>query len=73
MEQPALPYITSFIIRFVVSSAPMEADQSRQINTYYGAIRHIQSDEELNFSNWEEAVQFIARFVALENHSKLVD
>ncbi len=34
--------------------------------TYRGSIRHIQSAEELNFSTWREAVEFIRRFVPLE-------
>lgn len=32
---------------------------------YHGAIRHIQSTEELNFHQWHEAVAFMRRFVPL--------
>jgi hypothetical protein len=34
---------------------------------YHGAIRHIQSAEELNFTEWREAVEFMRRFVPIEN------
>ena len=62
MDSHLSPNISSFVIRFVIDSAAGE--QSRP--PYRGAIRHIQTDEELNFSNWEEAVTFIRRFVPLE-------
>ena len=56
------PNISSFVIRFVVDGAAGEQKPA----SYRGAIRHIQTEEELNFSNWEEAVTFIRRFVPLE-------
>jgi hypothetical protein len=65
MDSHLSPNISSFVIRFVIDSAIGE--QSHQ--PYRGAIRHIQSDEELNFSNWEEAVTFIRRFVPLETEN----
>jgi hypothetical protein len=65
MGSPLSPNISSFVIRFVVDSAAGEQSHL----PYRGAIRHIQSDEELNFSNWEEAVSFIRRFVPLETEN----
>jgi len=62
MDSHLPPNISSFVIRFVVDKAADE--QNHQ--PYRGAIRHIQTDEELHFSNWEEAVTFIRRFVPLE-------
>jgi hypothetical protein len=62
VESPLPPNISSFVIRFVVDSASGEQDHP----PYRGAIRHIQTEEELHFSNWEEAVRFIRRFVPLE-------
>jgi hypothetical protein len=62
MDSHFFPNISSFVIRFVVDSTTGE--QSRP--PYRGAIRHIQTDEEINFANWEEAVSFIRRFVPLE-------
>lgn len=64
MDSHLPPNISSFVIRFVVHS-PAAGEQSQQ--TYRGAIRHIQTEEEMNFSNWEEAVSFIRRFVPLES------
>ena len=57
------PYISSFVIRFVVNDMSGTASERP---VYHGAIRHIQSDEELNFSSWNEAEAFIRRFVPLE-------
>jgi hypothetical protein len=65
MDSHLPPNITSFVIRFVIDSAAGE--QNHQ--SYRGAIRHIQTDEEMNFSSWGEAVNFIRRFVPLEDES----
>ena len=59
------PNISSFVIRFVVDKVANE----QNLQPYRGAIRHIQTDEELHFSNWEEAVTFIRRFVPLESQN----
>ena len=57
------PTISSFVIRFVVNE-PAAVD--RELSTYHGSIRHVQSDEMLNFSVWQDAVEFIQRYVLLE-------
>ncbi|HBG74402.1 MAG: hypothetical protein A2X25_13875 [Chloroflexi bacterium GWB2_49_20] len=62
MDPRIPPFISSFVIRFVVDSSSNGDVQS----TYHGAIRHIQSDEELSFNSWEDAVDFIRRYVPLE-------
>lgn len=62
MDSPLSPNISSFVIRFVVDGNAGEQSHP----PYRGAIRHIQTEEELNFSKWEEAVSFIQRFVPLE-------
>lgn len=62
MKPDAPPTIHSFIIRFVVEETPM-AEETEPV--YHGAIRHIQSTEELNFHQWHEAVAFMRRFVPL--------
>lgn len=64
MDSHVPPNISSFVIRFVVDSA---AAGEQNHSPYRGAIRHIQSDEEINFSSWGEAVSFIRRFVPLES------
>jgi hypothetical protein len=63
MESRHSPNISSFVIRFVIESAAT-SEQSHQ--TYRGSIRHIQSDEELHFNTWEDAVEFIKCYVPLE-------
>ena len=56
------PTITSFVIRFIVE----EAEEALAASPYRGSIRHVQSDQTLNFSAWQDAVEFIRRFVPLE-------
>lgn len=63
MESSAFPSITSFVIRFVVDE-PSSAEETH--SSYRGTIRHIQTNEELTFSTWENAVEFIQRYVPLE-------
>ena len=66
MKPELAPTIYSFIIRFVVEDpSPAEGSQP----AYHGAIRHIQSAEEMNFSEWQEAVEFMRRFVPIETTS----
>jgi hypothetical protein len=60
------PIISSFVIRFVVDDA---SDKDVTSLSYRGSIRHIQSEEELNFSLWQDAVEFIRRFVPLETEN----
>lgn len=63
METKSAPSIESFVIRFVLDEAA--PDNIKQPG-YRGAIRHIQSDEEMQFNTWEDAVKFIQRYVTLE-------
>ena len=62
MKPDTTPTIYSFIIRFVVEDTPGE-EANR--TAYHGAIRHIQSAEEMNFNEWNEAVEFMRRFVPI--------
>jgi hypothetical protein len=64
MNSDATPTIYSFIIRFVVDDATIVGGTQP---AYHGAIRHIQSAEELSFNDWTEAVAFMRRFVPIEN------
>lgn len=59
------PTITSFVIRFVLTSEG-ELLEGSPLPAYRGTIRHIQTEQELNFSSWQEAVAFIQRFVPLD-------
>lgn len=63
MKPDITPTIHSFIIRFVVDDA---AGQEGTQPAYRGAIRHIQNAEELNFNEWDEAMEFMRRFVPIE-------
>jgi hypothetical protein len=66
MESNPSPSITSFVIRFVLDETSPEKEAQ---SGYRGAIRHIQSDEEMSFHSWEDAVEFIQRYVPLESQS----
>jgi len=61
MEPRPPACISSFVIRFVVEQPDPGPDAA-----YRGTIRHVQSDEQLSFRSWDEAVVFIQRFVPLE-------
>ena len=63
MESSASPSITSFVIRFVLDETTPAGETHPN---YRGTIRHIQTNEELTFSTWENAVEFIQRYVPLE-------
>lgn len=64
MKSDIAPTIYSFIIRFVVEE-PVSEEQTPP--AYHGEIRHIQGAEEMKFNNWGEAVEFIRRFVPVED------
>ena len=59
------PDITSFVIRFIHSPAS-EAPTRLE---YRGSIRHVQTNREINFTRWAEAVDFIQNFVSLDDFS----
>ena len=59
------PLISSFVIRFVMNKASEDLEVAGQ-PSYRGSIRHIQSEEELHFHAWEDAVEFIRRYVPLQ-------
>lgn len=63
MKPDTAPVIYSFIIRFVVEVVPQAEEEQP---AYHGAIRHIQSAEEINFNEWGEVVEFMQRFVPIE-------
>lgn len=58
----SIPTIKSFVLRFIYDeSAPPGCVALR------GEIRCIQTDQEITFSRWEDAVAFINRFIPLES------
>ncbi len=64
MKPDVPPTISSFVIRFVVEDT---SDEDGTRSAYRGAIRHVQSAEVLNFNDWQEAQEFIRRFVPIED------
>jgi hypothetical protein len=75
MDAHPSPTISSFVIRFVVEAVDLQAarpEDPAENNpattaavSYRGSVRHIQSEEEINFNTWTDAVTFIRRFVPL--------
>ena len=61
MDEKTYPDVESFVIRFVLEES-QPADQAG----YRGVIRHVQTDEELGFTSWKEAVHFIKKFVPID-------
>jgi hypothetical protein len=58
--------ITSFVVRFVHSGPPENA-------SYRGSILNVQTNEEVSFLRWEEAVEFIRRFVRLSAEDEALE
>ena len=54
------PLISSFVIRIVEEPVPQYPGP-----IFRGMIRHIQSDQEISFTNWGDAETFITKFVPI--------
>ncbi len=62
-QEPALQ-ITSFVVRFVHQEPGEPADELAPApSRFRGSIRHVQSDEEISFTHWQDAVNFMQRFL----------
>jgi hypothetical protein len=59
MRNQATPRITSFVIRFVHE----ESFSKDEFDTWRGAIRHVQTEQEVTFTQWVEALQFMEKFL----------
>jgi len=55
------PHITSFVIRFIHD----QPESKQEIPSFRGTVHHVQSNQEIPFTNWRDAVEFIQRFVPL--------
>lgn len=55
-----LPCISSFVIRIIEETDPKYAASPLR-----GTIRHIQSDEEISFTNWGDVESFIDQYVPI--------
>lgn len=54
-----VPQINSFVIRFIMDeSIPLS-----EAETWRGAIKHVQSENEMTFTNWRDAVIFMGKFL----------
>ncbi len=54
--------IVSFILRFTVEEG---LDPLSSTPAWRGMLRHVHTDEQINFVRLEEALEFIARYVDL--------
>jgi hypothetical protein len=66
MERDSIPNITSFMIRFVEEGTTNSAGEP----IYRGSIRHIQTDHEMVFTRWQDALEFMERYVPIADLSK---
>ncbi|MBK8987584.1 MAG: hypothetical protein IPM39_16155 [Chloroflexi bacterium] len=55
--------VTSFIIRFIQEQDDNDA-------TWRGLIRHVQTSEEIRFTDIADALKFMANYVDLETEKK---
>jgi len=58
-ENNVYPNIVSFVIRFVQDDPVSKAGEP----AYRGSVRHIQTDSEITFTNWEDAMVFMQNYV----------
>jgi hypothetical protein len=73
MENPPIPNITSFVIRFVhiepgSYEGPLQGT-AEQTPACRGSVTHIQTNQEFSFTQWADAVAFIQRFVPIQVES----
>jgi hypothetical protein len=69
MVDDSFPNITSFMIRFIEEGPTDSAGEP----VYRGFIRHIQTDKEIVFTRWQDAMTFMEKYVSIErisNHGK---
>ena len=62
MDNRSSPQISSFVFRFVQEEPVKLVGQP----VFRGSIRHIQSDQELAFTRWIDAIHFMSQFVPEE-------
>ena len=55
--------ISSFLIRFIDETRPEDG----MAGLYRGVVRHIQTGDELAFTHWPEAVEFMQRFFPFDD------
>lgn len=55
--------VNSFILRFVQGQP---SENSQDVLTWHGVIRHVQSKQEIRFTHIEEALNFVASYVDID-------
>ncbi|MEJ2012517.1 MAG: hypothetical protein P8X64_09885 [Anaerolineales bacterium] len=55
--------ISSFLIRFI----DVNKLEGQSTGAFRGVVRHIQTGDELAFTRWKEAVDFMQRFFPFED------
>jgi hypothetical protein len=66
MDDDQFPKIVSFVVRFVQDQPP-----TGEPPVYRGIIRHVQTDQELTFTDWETAQGFMEQFVTIRNRKEI--
>jgi hypothetical protein len=61
MEENSYPDVASFLIRFVAD----HSERGSKVE-YRGAIRHVQTDNEMLFTDWDEVEAFIQKVIPIE-------
>ena len=59
LVSPDSPRVESFVVRFVHDAAENAAD----VRAWHAVVVHVQSNEEKTFTEFADAVAFIARYV----------
>jgi len=65
---PGETSLDSFVLRFVHDTGagePARGQLPGRPQSWYGMIRHVQSNRERQFTRWSDALAFIAQFVDL--------
>lgn len=62
MDEEQYPKIFSFVVR-IVQDKPTPGEPPM----FRGVIRHVQTDQELTFTEWEAAQGFMEKFVQIRN------
>jgi hypothetical protein len=66
MEQKSKINIASFILRFVQEHTL----ENGELCSSRGVIRNVQTEEEIHFTRWEDAENFIQQFVSIDQMEK---
>jgi hypothetical protein len=61
MAEKAYPEVASFLIRFIADHSECGSKVG-----YRGVIRHVQTDSEMLFANWNEVEAFIQQVIPID-------